>query len=335
MVKMMTLSSYFATYIGRLAYGGKEKTALNYRSTWNMVSRYLGWKAAGFLLTEITDEWVHRYSEWLAAHEHLKPGSIDFYIRNLSALYGHAVREKLVDNNGRNPFRGIRPAVPVTAKRALADEDIRKLIAYTGSGSSRRSGIQARDVFLFLFYTRGMCFVDVFNLRKSDIYGVYIYYKRSKTGAALQVKIIPEVKKLIEKYSTPESEYIFPFLHQKLRGSGEVNEHSVLRRLNRNLAAIGKELGITLTLTTYVARHTWASLTEACGTNTSIISQGLGHSSERVTRIYMKGMPSHVIDNANEEMLNRLVRRKKKKRKDKNKKCLFLCKKGTSYRIRL
>lgn len=67
--------------------------------------------------------------------------------------------------------------------------------------------------------------------------------------------------------------------------------------------------------------------------NTSIISQGLGHSSERVTRIYMKGMPSHVIDNANEEMLNRLVRRKKKKKKGKNKKCPFLGKKETRHRI--
>ncbi|GKG76008.1 hypothetical protein DXA15_24610 [Parabacteroides sp. AM58-2XD] len=79
-----------------------------------------------------------------------------------------------------------------------------------------------------------------------------------------------------------------------------------------------------------MARYTWATLVESSGTATAIISQALGHSSERVTRIYMKGMPSHVIDETNEEMLNVLIRYNSKKGKGKNKKCLIPCKNRTS-----
>ena len=113
-----------------------------------------------------------------------------------------------------------------------------------------------------------------------------------------------------------------------------MTEQSALRRINRNLGSLGKELGLAHPLTTYVARHTWATLVEACGTATAIISQSLGHSSERVTRTYMKGLPSHVIDDVNDEMLNLFIRGNNKKGKNnkcKNKKCLIPCKNRTSH----
>ena len=177
---------------------------------------------------------------------------------------------------------------------------------------------------------RDRCFVDVFNLRKENVHGDYIGYSRSKTGVALQVKITPEMKQLMERYEEPGSPYLFPFLREKLRGGrGDVCCKSALRRINRHLGKLGDMLGISNLVTTYSARHTRASLLEACGVNTSVISQGLGHSSERVTRIYMKGMPSHVLDGANERMLDCFLRSRKKKKWDINKKCPLLCKKGT------
>ena len=105
----------------------------------------------------------------------------------------------------------------------------------------------------------------------------------------------------------------------------EIAEKSSLRRINRQLNKIGKMMG--LKLTTYVARHSWASLLEECGFATSVISNGMGHGSERTTKKYLKGMPSQVIDNANEEMLNRLIRRNPT---EDEKKCLLLSKNETS-----
>ena len=343
---MITLRGYFCRQVEMLLGRGKSVTAQNYHSAWRMVSKYLGSQAAVFRLSAITEEWVRGYVEWLFARGNLKPGSINYYFRCLCALYRRAVKERII-SPVRDPFTGLRPTVPPTCKRTLSEEDLCKIVGYSTRPGVRKTRSQACDVFLFLFYTRGMCFVDVYNLKKSNINGDYICYSRSKTEAPLQVKIIPEVRALIDKYADAESDYLFPFLRENRRGEGEVSEKSALRRLNRGLEQVGKELGITQILTTYVARHTWASMVESCGMNTAVISQGLGHGSERVTRIYMKGMPSLVIDKANEEMLNQTVRLRRKRKKErgnlknkeeeekKKKKCHLLSKKGTLHRIRL
>lgn len=160
---------------------------------------------------------------------------------------------------------------------------------------------------MFLFYARGMCFVDVFSLRYDSINGEYICYKRSKTSAPLQVKIVPEMKMIMERYRESDNPYVFLFTKELVWWKRYFRKSS-LRRINRQLGKIGEMLG--LKLTTYVARHSWASLIEECGMSIAIISQGMGHGSERVTKTYMRGMPSRVIDNANEEMLNRLIRKK-------------------------
>lgn len=331
MAKTVTLFFYFRRHIEGMCSSGKGVTASNYQSAWRMVSKYLGKRAGRFRLSAITEEWVQGYADWLSKRGNLKAGSVNFYLRYLRALYEHARKEKFIACCGENPFKGFCPSVPPTSKRSLSEEDLDKLVGYGERSGVKAGRLRACDVFLFLFYTRGMCFVDVYNLKKSDIYGDYIYYKRSKTGVSLQVKIVPEVRALIEKYSNAESEYVFPFLRENKRGGVELSEKSSLRRLNRQLKQVGEELGIIQPLTTYVARHSWASMVESCGTNTSIISQGLGHSSERVTLIYMKGMPSRVIDEANEEMLDRKIRKKRGKKKNKNKKCPFLSKKETMY----
>lgn len=329
--KTVTLFSNFECRIKGLRSNGKGVTALNYLSAWRMVSKYLGEEAERFRLSAITEEWVREYAEWLLNRGNLQAGSVNFYLRNLRALYGYARREKSIVLGDRDPFKDLIPAVPPTPKRSLSDEDLYRLVGYGERSGVKANLLQACDVFLFLFYARGMCFVDVYNLKKSDLYGDYIYYRRSKTGASLQVKIVSEVKSLIGKYADSESEYVFPFLRENKRGGEELSEKSALRRLNRHLKQVGEELGFTRPLTTYVARHSWASMVEACGTNTSVISQGLGHSSERVTLIYMKGMPSRVIDEANEEMLEQKIRKKRGKKKKKNKKCPFLGKKETLY----
>lgn len=343
---MMTLRGCFCRRVEMLRARGELVTAENYRSGWRSVSKFLGGEAAVFRLSSITEEWVREYVEWLDEHRNLKPGTIDYYFRCLRALYRYAVKKRVL-SPAQDPFTGLCPSVPPTCKRTLSEEDLYKIVEFSQRGDIKKTWQQACDVFLFLFYARGMCFVDVYNLKWSNLYGNYINYHRSKTEAPLQVKIVPEIAGLLDKYTDSDSDYVFPFLRENRRREGEICEKSALRRLNRGLEQVRQALGITQTLTTYVARHTWASMVEACGMNTAIISQGLGHSSEQVTRTYMRGMPSRLIDNANEEMLNCTVRqeqnRKKKqeepesqeKKKKNRKKCHSLFKKGTLHRIRL
>ena len=315
---------------------GRMHTASNYKSALSSVQKYLGEDASGFLLAEVVPSWVEGYVAYLKMQQNLKAGSVNCYFRNLRAVYNKAVKEGILPPPDTSPFRGVFLPVPPTAKRTLSVVDMRK-IADDGlpdglSSGTKNNLVRARDIFLFLFYARGMCFVDIFNLRKENVHGNYIGYSRSKTGVALQVKITPEMKLLMDRYEEAGTPYLFPFLREKLRGSGSsVCCKSSLRRINRHLGKLGEMLGISNLVTTYSARHTWASLLESCGVNTAVISQGLGHSSERVTRIYMKGMPSHVLDGANEQMLDYFLRNNRKKERDKNKKCPLLCKKGTFF----
>lgn len=313
---------------------GRVHTASNYESALRSVQKYLGTDAGGFLLSEVEPNWVKGYAAYLKMQHNLKAGSANCYFRNLRAVYNKAVKEGIIPYPSIPPFRGVSIPVPPTAKRTLSAEDMQKMVEAGQSSCTNKNLARARDIFLFLFYARGMCFVDVFNLRKENVHGGYIGYSRSKTGVALQVKMTPEMKQLMERYEDADSPYLFPFLREKLRGSvGDASCKSALRRINRHLGKLGDMLGLSHLVTTYSARHTWASLLESCGVNTSVISQGLGHSSERVTRIYMKGMPSHVLDRANERMLDYFLRGNQGQKRDKNKKCPLLCKKETTYKF--
>ena len=331
------LEEWLNQLTARVRAAGHVHTASNYESALRSVQKYLGTNAGGFPLSEVEPSWVEGYAAYLKTRHSLKAGSANCYFRNLRAVYNKAVKEGIIPPPAVAPFRGVTIPVPPTAKRTLSVEDMRKVVE-AGLSAGLPSGmknklVRARDIFLFLFYARGMCFVDVFNLRKENVHGDYIGYSRSKTGVALQVKITPEMKELMERYEEDGSPYLFPFLREKLRGSGGgICCKSALRRINRHLGKLGGMLGISHPVTTYSARHTWASLLESCGVNTSVISQGLGHSSERVTRIYMKGMPSHLLDGANERMLDCFLRDKKKKEWEINKKCPLLCKKETIHK---
>ena len=298
-------------------------TAENYRNVYRSVCSFMGNKADEFRIGDLTDLWLNAYIMYIQGNGNMSLSSVDNYCRVLRAVYNKAVKVYSIPIGTNHPFTNIRFPVPATLKRSLVKEGLLEIIDLDLTGQKALS--RARDLFLFLFYARGMCFVDVFNLRYDVISGGYISYRRSKTSAPLQVKIVDEMKQIMDRYRESGNLYVFPFLRRNQYSGKSISEKSSLRRINRQLGKIGKMLGFPLT--TYVARHSWASLIEECGMSIAIISQGMGHSSERVTKTYMKGMPSHVIDNANEEMLNRLIRVKSR---DKEKKCPLLSKNETS-----
>lgn len=318
-----SLADVFADQIGHLAKSHSLFTVENYRNVYRSVCEFVGAGADKFSLEDITGTWLNTYIMYMQEGRNLCAGSVDNYCRILRAVYNKALEMYSISSGTEYPFTGIHIFVPDTLKRSLAKEDILGIINL--DLSIREELREARDLFLFLFYARGMCFVDVFNLRYESVGSGYISYRRSKTSAPLQVKIVDEMQEIMERYREEGSKYVFPFLRRNRYTGKDISEKSALKRINRQLGKIGEMLG--LKLTTYVARHSWASLVEECGMSIAIISQGMGHGSERVTKTYMRGMPSHVIDDANEEMLDRLIRRKKK---EEEKKCPILCKNETS-----
>lgn len=160
----------------------------------------------------------------------------------------------------------------------------------------------ARDLFMFSFYTRGMSFVDMVFLKKKDLQNGILSYRRNKTGQQLFIKWERPMQELVEKYDTAGTPYLLPIIRNN--GVDEWRQyHNEVHRINRNLKKIGEQIGLGIPLTTYVARHAWASIAKSKNIALSVISEALGHDSEQTTRIYLASLDTSVIDKANSLIL--------------------------------
>ncbi|WP_455640289.1 tyrosine-type recombinase/integrase [Parabacteroides sp.] len=303
----------------------RDRTAANYRSAWKKFVSFLGRKRAiGLVITDITPVMIQEFVMWLLQDEKsgndlLSPGTQDFYLRNLKAMY-NSIKKDLRYRREGNPFDGLRISVPPTRKRALPLRQLKRLVELDLSDNPNQYA--ALQLSLFLFYARGMCFVDAFKLEKDNVRGGYIQYTRSKTQVALQVKITPEMEEIMYRYKRNNSRWVFPFLHEKTIGVGEISEQSSLHRVNSFLKEIGEKLGLSYPLTTYVMRHSWASLMLESGSEIGIISQSLGHTSLQTTEIYLGQLSKSKMDRASDSMLNNLVRPESKRKRNTHRKSI-------------
>lgn len=296
---------------------GKERTANNYQSAWNKVEAYLGHRADTFTLAEFNTNFVQQYALWLKQSEktgyQLATSTQDFYLRNLKAMYNKLKKELRIKLPESNPFADLQIKVPPTRKRALPDRAIRRLSELDLSDDPEL--FSALHLALFLFYARGMCFIDVFKLQRANVKDDYIYYERSKTGVALQVKITPEMSTIMSYYRRKGNPWLFPFLHEKLQGGGEIPHQSSLRRINRYLKIIGEVQGFRIPFTTYVMRHSWASMMLESDSEIGVISQSLGHMSLHTTEIYLDRLSVSKMDKASDDMLDHLIRHPRSKKR--------------------
>lgn len=163
----------------------------------------------------------------------------------------------------------------------------------------------ARDMFLMSFYLRGMSFIDMAFLKKTDLKNGYITYRRRKTGQQLIIEWTKEMQIIRDKYPENKSDYLLPVI----RNPG-INERCIYRNtsynINQNLKRVAEMVGVTIPLTLYVARHSWASAAKAKGIPLSVISEGMGHNSEVTTQIYLASLDASVVDHANSLILKSL-----------------------------
>ena len=163
----------------------------------------------------------------------------------------------------------------------------------------------ARDMFLMSFYLRGMSFIDMAFLKKTDLKNGHVTYRRRKTGQQLIIEWTKEMQMILDKYPGNSSGYLLPVIRKPVR-----NERSVYRNaaynINRNLKRIAGMVGVTIPLTLYVARHSWASAARSKGIPLSVISEGMGHDSEATTQIYLVSLDTSVVDKANSLILKSL-----------------------------
>ena len=277
---------------------GKYRTAETYTSALRSFRRFFN--GQDVLLEQIDSDMMVAYEAYLR-RSGVSANTSSFYMRNLRALYNRAIEKNLIPPY--NPFKHVYTGVDKTTKRAVSLGVIRQIKRM--DLSSNASLDFARDMFLFSFYTRGMSFVDMAYLRKSDLRHGVLVYRRRKTGQQLLIKWEPCMQEIVNKYDVETSPYLLPIITQS--DSGDRYQYLLAsHRVNRYLKCIGKRLKIPIPLTMYVARHAWASIAKSKNVPLSVISEGMGHDSEATTRIYLASLDNMAIDRANSLILRAL-----------------------------
>lgn len=293
-----SLFNFMESIIAKLKHNGKIRTSETYKSTLNSFRKFRN--DEDIILDCITSEMMEAYEAW-HKNRGVAPNTISFYTRILRAVYNRAVEDDIIEN--RNPFRHVYTGVDKTVKRALPLAVIKKIKALDLSLTPALD--YARDMFLMSFYLRGMSFIDMAFLKKSDLKNGYVSYRRRKTGQQLIIEWTKEMQMILDKYPENKSDYLLPVIRN--RG---LNERCTYRNtgynINHNLKRIAGMVGAAIPLTLYVARHSWASAAKAKGIPLSVISEGMGHDSEATTQIYLASLDTSVVDKANSLILKSL-----------------------------
>ena len=271
----------------------------------NAVNRFIEFRNQKDLtFSQMTADMMEMYQAWLW-NRGVGQNTVSFYLRTLRTLHHKAVEAGQATSN--DIFAHVQTANVRTAKRAISVKDIRKIEKLDLPRGSSLD--KARDMFLFSFYLRGMAFVDMAFLKKSDLKCGLVSYNRRKTHQNLNIEWIKPMQAIINKYAeqTKDSPYMLPILTGK-----ETSPYTQYRKVeyntNYNLKKIGKMIGLKIPLTTYVARHTWASIALHMNIPIATISEGMGHNSYKTTQIYLESIDVATINEANRRIIRKILK---------------------------
>lgn len=217
--------------------------------------------------------------------------SMSVHFRTFRALYNRAIVEDFAKKES-DPFIDFKVSKfnTKTKKRAITKDDILKIASLQIEKGTQLYNSQ--NVFLYSYYCSGMNISDILELQWKDIsLDSLMEYERNKTHQQIKVQLLPPAKKILayyKKYST--GDYVFPYL-DKAKHKTEVQITNrikkVTKQINKDLKTLAQMAGIEVVLTTYVARHTFATVLKRSGVGISKISELLGHDSEKTTKIYL------------------------------------------------
>lgn len=294
-VNRKTVGDLFKAHINNLTSSGRKSYALSIKQLYNSLIEFNGHLDIPFAEMDIA--WLRRYEAFLR-RKGLAENTIGIRFRTLRSIYNVAIEEDAVSAE-LYPFKKLKVSKlhQETAKRALSKEDIERVLSYKSTNRYMRFPI---DIFAFTYYCGGINFVDIAHLTKANIVDGRLIYKRQKTKKLIKIPLQPQAVALIGKYRIDDSLYLFPILSDfhktDIQQANRI--HKVISKVNERLKQIGNALNLPITLTTYVARHSQATVMKRAGVSTAVIREIMGHSSERVTQIYLDSFDNEQVDNA-------------------------------------
>lgn len=287
MTDQTTFQAYASKRSHALFMQGRNTTSNHYDTAIKKFTKIIGIVP----LKNLSSEHILQFDEAIRA-EGLRENSVMYYMRTLKAIYNNAVKKGLIKDN--EPFKYVRCGVAKTKKRAITEKQLKSIYKMELDNSKDAF---ARDMFILSFVLRGIAPIDMQNLTKRNIIGgKIIVYKRSKTGKELSIELTDKAKEIIKRYEVQGDDRLLP-----LKGR-------VFYQVNKRLKTIGQKAGVLFPLSMYCARHTWATLSRSHNVPISVISSGMGHSSEQITQVYLSEIETSVVDKYNNKLVSSIFK---------------------------
>ncbi len=294
-IKVITVGELFKRHIHCLEEEKRTGYRLSIQQTYNSLIKFN--RHLDIPFSEMDCNWLRRYETWLRK-QGKSENTLGIRFRNIRTIFNIALDMELVRSE-EYPFKKFKVSKlhQETAKRALSKAEILAVINYPTESKGFYTRL-AVALFTFSYFMGGINFVDMAYLTEKSITDGRLIYYRKKTSKLINLPLQEKAIKVLKSYQNTSRGYLFPILSSEHRTEQQkLNRlHKVITKVNKALKAIGEELHIPIKLTTYVARHSYATVLKRSGVATSIISESLGHSSEKVTQIYLDSFENNQID---------------------------------------
>ena len=304
--ELKTVSQFYQELIEQYKANDKCGNRLIYKSSYNSINVFTNGNLE-IPFSAIDVAWLNKYEKWLRSKGN-KETTMSLMFRTLRSAYNKAIESKCARKSDY-PFNDYRISKfdVSTEKRAIAKADILKFSTDVRSIGKQQYVQLSKDIFIFSYLCGGINFTDIANLTKDNIIeGKRLHYIRQKTGKLIKLGLSEEAIQIIGRYAEESKGYLFPILNAQLHKTPLQKQnriHKMLGKVNKNLKLLATDLGVEANLTTYVARHSFASVLKKSGVNIALISEALGHSDLTTTQIYLDSFDNEQIDNAMKNLL--------------------------------
>jgi len=302
--KLKTVQEFYNDLVQEMELSGKIGNSRVYKDSLRSLEVYYKSKL-DIPFSDIDMEFLLGYEKFLRLKD-CKENSMNLYFRTLRSTYNKAIERKYAkrDTYPFNDFKVSKFSIK-TEKRAISKDNVKMIMNF--DLSKEKEYVQlSRDLFVFSYLCSGISFSDMANLKQGNIVNDRLIYDRQKTHRKINVPICEEAKEIMKKYIDSDNEYIFPILNHivhKTKMQQYNRKKKVILKVNRYLKRISQLTGIEVNLTTYVSRHSYATVLKNSGVNIALIGETLGHSDLKTTQIYLDSFENSQIDEAMKNLL--------------------------------
>ena len=277
--EVKTFKNVFDEFVGTHE---NQRTRALYNATWKQIESFVGEKAVGKLtFDDINRAWLDRFFAWMT-DKSPSVNARNIHLRNIRSVFNFAIDDEVTTCY---PFRRVKIRPVETAKRNLTPMQLRMIF----NAPVEEWAQKYIDMFKLSFLLIGINIGDMLTLSSDCIHNGRIEYNRKKTHRFYSVKVLPEAMEIIRKYTGTER-----LLY--------LNEHNKSYRVTAN--RINKALQRVMPgVTTYYARHSWATIAASLDIPKETIAHALGHAQNTVTDVYIQ-FDRRKVDAANRRVID-------------------------------